>query len=82
MAIAIHSFVRLTPVTTELRHMNGRKLVVAFSAECITAAFNKYDAGAMIQEAFSFLNAEEREFMMTGMTVDEQHAIFGTTEDN
>ena len=38
---------------------------------------DKWNHGAMIQEAFPMLNATEREFMITGFTAEEQKEIFG-----
>lgn len=36
--------------------------------------------GLHIQEAFSFLNPDEREFLLTGMTSEEWAELFGETE--
>jgi len=33
--------------------------------------FVKWQNGAMIQHAFPMLNADEREFLMTGMTISD-----------
>jgi hypothetical protein len=35
-----------------------------------------YNNGALIQKAFPFLNADQREFLMSGLTPDEWNAIF------
>jgi hypothetical protein len=35
-----------------------------------------YNNGALIQNAFPFLNATEREFLMTGMPFIQQEAFF------
>jgi hypothetical protein len=37
----------------------------------------KWEAGALIQNAFPMLNAEQREFIMTGITPEEWEATFG-----
>ena len=43
----------------------------------------KYEAGALIQDAFPNLTPSEREFLMTGITEDEWNDIFGGfDEDN
>ena len=34
--------------------------------------------GKFIQDAFPFLNADEREFLMTSLTTDEWAKLFGT----
>ena len=33
----------------------------------IALGMNKYNEGAMVQDAFPFLNIDEREFLMTGL---------------
>lgn len=37
--------------------------------------------GALIQDAFPMLNADEREFIKTGITSEEWEAMFGHEED-
>lgn len=44
-------------------------------AEC----FRSWRAGALVQEAFPMLNDTQREFLMTGLSEEEQRAFF--TED-
>lgn len=39
--------------------------------------YMKWDRGAMLQDAFPNLSAEDREFLKTGITPLEWHAIFG-----
>lgn len=36
--------------------------------------------GKMIQDVFPMLNADEREFLMTGITPDKWNAMFGESE--
>jgi hypothetical protein len=43
-------------------------------------AFNSWYAGELIQNAFPALNADEREFIKTGITPDEWKAAFGDFE--
>jgi hypothetical protein len=40
-----------------------------------------YAAGALLQNAFPNLSADEREFIKTGITAEEWEAIFGTDEE-
>jgi hypothetical protein len=42
-----------------------------------TARVARYQDGALIQDAFDNLNADEREFLMTGITPAEWDAAFG-----
>jgi hypothetical protein len=39
------------------------------------AALDTYDAGALAQDAFPFLTAEEREFLLSGMLPSEFAAL-------
>ena len=41
-------------------------------------AESKWKAGAYIQDAFHMLDADEREFLMTGITPDEWTRVFGS----
>lgn len=41
--------------------------------ECL----QKRRGGAMIHEAFPMLTATEREFLLTGMSVEEQEEMYG-----
>ena len=45
-----------------------------------TAQIEAYQAGALIQDAFSNLDAGQREFLMTGITPEEWDGIFGKEE--
>lgn len=40
-----------------------------------------YNSGKLIQDAFPFLSSSEREFLMTGMTKQEQKEIFGSEDE-
>jgi hypothetical protein len=40
----------------------------------------KYDAGALVQHAFPFLNDDQREFLMTGLTPKAWDDLFGDEE--
>lgn len=42
--------------------------------------FNKWVAGAMIQDAFKCLTVVQREFLMSGMSVEQQKEVFGKPE--
>jgi len=42
--------------------------------------FNKWNAGAMIQDAFKCLNAVQREFLISGMSAAQQKEMFGKPE--
>tara|TARA_Y100000310_G_scaffold302746_1_gene340457 strand:+ start:468 stop:704 length:237 start_codon:yes stop_codon:yes gene_type:complete len=39
--------------------------------------FHRYDGGELLQDAFPFLNAGEREFLKTGITPQEWETNFG-----
>jgi hypothetical protein len=37
----------------------------------------KYNAGGLVQNCFPYLNAEEREFIISGCTKEDWESIFG-----
>lgn len=41
-----------------------------------------YDEGALVQEAFPMLNAEQREFLLTGSTQEEWDVAFPEEEED
>jgi hypothetical protein len=42
---------------------------------------DKYEAGALLQNAFPNLSPDKREFLKTGITDEEWQALFGNDED-
>jgi hypothetical protein len=42
--------------------------------------FNKWNQGAMIQDAFKCLNDVQREFLKTGMSAEQHKEVFGKPE--
>lgn len=61
---------------TEIR-TNGKKIVVNHPIMCMSQAW--YDwmmRGYPIQTAFHFLSADEREFLLTGITPEEWNKLF------
>jgi hypothetical protein len=52
------------------------------SQDEFNAALARYEAGALLQNAFPMLDAGEREFIKTGITPQEWDALFGSEEDN
>jgi len=44
--------------------------------EQFNEAHNKWESGMLCQQAFSFLNADEREFVMTGILPEEWDEAF------
>jgi hypothetical protein len=40
-----------------------------------------YNNGALVQDAFPNLNADDREFLMTGITPDEWDSLWGSEEE-
>lgn len=61
---------------------DGKKMVFNCSAQQLEQGMRSYDAGALVQRAFSFLNNAEREFLMTGMTQKEWDAMAREVEDD
>lgn len=42
--------------------------------------FDAWNAGALVQDAFPFCSAEDREFIISGITPEEWKATFGKDE--
>lgn len=78
-AVTEASFVDDNQVEVFARNIFTRKvnrMIFTVSRSKWAAAEKAYNSGALIQNAFRFLNADEREFLMTGMTPEESAAIF------
>ena len=56
--------------------INNRRMVINCTAEQYVKGVEDYNSGKLIQEAFGFLNADEREFLVSGLTPQEWNAIF------
>lgn len=56
---------------------NGNEMIIKCDKAKFLASVAQYDAGAMVQTAFPYLNSTEREFMISGLTPEEQKEIFG-----
>lgn len=60
----------------------GKKIEVAHNFEKINQAwFDWQQKGEYIQKAFHFLNDDEREFLMTGITPEEWKELFPKGDD-
>jgi hypothetical protein len=61
-----------------VRAFDGKHVLMIMA--CTLGDFNrgmwKYEAGEFIQDAFPFLSANEREFLLTGFLKEEWDAIF------
>jgi hypothetical protein len=76
----------LTPTSTEVKQTTPmgmrqieRKMTIPVSYERILAWATGVDK-RMVQDAFPELNADQREFLLTGILPDEWDALFGGTE--
>lgn len=54
-----------------------KKMIVNCSQEQLEEGLAKQAQGILIQDAFPFLTADEREFMLTGILPEEWDAMFG-----
>lgn len=63
-----------------------RSMMFRTTIEALTEGVEKYNAGALIQDAFPFLSASEREFLISGIPPDEWDRLFAhekyDTEDD
>jgi hypothetical protein len=48
----------------------------------LNQCYNKWEAGALIQDAFPTLSPELREFIKTGITPEEWDELFGVKQNN
>jgi hypothetical protein len=60
---------------TEIR-TGDKKITVEQSITRLEYSWSEWINGSMIQIAFPYLSADEREFLMTGITADEWDEIF------
>lgn len=80
----------IEPLATENEH--GRYLVRVWAIsdvsgnestrdmEIALADWHAFHDGQTIQDAFPYLSADDREFLLTGITPEEWDAIFGEEE--
>jgi hypothetical protein len=67
-----------TAVTVEAESGFGTATMeLPMSLGDFVAAMEKWDNGAMVQDAFPRFNAIQREFLMTGMDERQQRKVFG-----
>ena len=53
------------------------EIIIGIDIQTFFQAFDAWDAGEPIQDAFPTLSADEREFIKTGITPQEWDAMFG-----
>ena len=63
-------------VATE-RDWNKTMIFKNVTVESMKRGAKDYESGSLIQDAFDFLNPDQREFLMTGMTPEEWEEMFG-----
>ena len=69
----------LTKISGMTRKEHTRE--IPLTEEEFTAALIKWQGGALITDAFPTLSADDREFIMTGITPEEWNAAFPPQED-
>lgn len=57
--------------TVRFRNIFGKEIDLGCSLEQWNLCYKYYVGGALIQNAFYFLNSEQREFLISGMTAEE-----------
>jgi hypothetical protein len=57
-----------------------KEMVLNCTPDQYLAGLKSYKEGALMQNAFPFLNADEREFLISGTTPDEWDRMFGSEE--
>jgi hypothetical protein len=68
----------------QISPFTGKKnsLVIPMSFDKFTAAYNKWQEGELIQNAFKGLNADEREFIKTGISPKDWNDTFDAVRDD
>ncbi len=56
--------------------MGNTEMIIPISMELFKVCYERYVSGYTIQRAFPMLSKVHREFMMTGMTEQEQEQFF------
>jgi hypothetical protein len=67
----------ITFENTSILSGNTTTMTFVCSKEELGEGFHRYDGGELLQDAFPFLNAGEREFLKTGITPQEWEAEIG-----
>ena len=60
---------------------SGKYITVQHSFAKMAKALYAYQDGALVQEAFPFLTAGEKEFIISGLTEQEFDNLFGEDDD-
>lgn len=58
-----------------LLRKNNKRMELSCTYEQYVAGVRAYKRGALMQDAFSFLPSDEREFLISGLTPDEFASI-------
>lgn len=56
---------------------NGKRMILRCSPRQYSHGLKKYKEGAFIQDAFDFLDADEREFLLSGLYPEELERLMG-----
>jgi hypothetical protein len=71
-----------TPNTVTINAVSAlfgsNNMVIPLSHEKFMACYDKWMAGENVQVAFSTLTTEQREFLVSGMSIKQQKEVFGS----
>lgn len=68
--------VEYLPNNSIMLHTSRSQMTISADHKMMQKAIGEYQAGAMIQSAFYFLTSTIREYMISGLTPQEQELIF------
>jgi hypothetical protein len=72
---------KVSDVSVEITDLpSGKTMLMTSYPEAIRKGATDYARGELLQNAFPFLNPDEREFLLTGTTPEEWNAMFGEGE--
>jgi len=66
-------------VVSNISRISGKvsQMLIGIDFHEFVQSFHEWNAGALLQDAFPELNADEREFIKTGISPKEWEAMFG-----
>jgi hypothetical protein len=64
-----------------IRAKSGAEMEIDCTPEQYLAGLEAYKNGALMQDAFHFLTASQREFLISGLNQDEWERMFGKDDE-
>jgi len=76
-----HSYTQVKVSRASLHSGNFNTIILDIPLETFQIGLSRWaEEGVLIQDAFPGLNSDQREFLQTGLTIEEWDEIFGEEE--